>query len=175
VLTAEASCASDGARIACVTELAAGKHIAAGRLARMLEGWSPSFPDLYLCDPGRHQTSAAFEALLDATKRGWRSSRPSSAHGRWIIRNPARSSQKKIAVFTPHMPANHIISAATAGAGASISSEITYIADLEASHVEFSVEDGRILPPGNRLRRALNRQSPGDRQRNPGLLHPQSK
>jgi osmotically-inducible protein OsmY len=51
-------------------------------------------------------------------------------------------------MFTPHILANHIMSAATAGACASISSEIAYALGLETSHIEVSVEDGIVCLRG---------------------------
>jgi osmotically-inducible protein OsmY len=51
-------------------------------------------------------------------------------------------------MFTPHLLANHIMSAATAGACASISAEIAYAPGLETSHIEVSVEDGTICLRG---------------------------
>jgi hypothetical protein len=51
-------------------------------------------------------------------------------------------------MFSPHMPANHIISAATAGACASISSGIAFAPGLETSHIDVAVEDGRICLRG---------------------------
>jgi osmotically-inducible protein OsmY len=51
-------------------------------------------------------------------------------------------------MFTPYMPAYGPLSAATAGACASISSEIAYAPGLETCHIEVLVEDGRVCLRG---------------------------
>lgn len=52
-------------------------------------------------------------------------------------------------MFTPYMLANHIMSAATAGACASISSKIAYAPGLETSRIKVSMEDGTICLRGS--------------------------
>jgi DNA-binding transcriptional LysR family regulator len=45
-------------------------HVAAGRLTRVLEKWSPPFPGYYLYHPSRRQTPPALSALIAALRQG---------------------------------------------------------------------------------------------------------
>lgn len=60
--------AVDGFGLCFVMEDAAAPHIAAGRLVRVLEDWSPSFPGYHLYYPSRRQPSAAFSLVVDALR-----------------------------------------------------------------------------------------------------------
>ncbi|TIM06274.1 MAG: LysR family transcriptional regulator, partial [Mesorhizobium sp.] len=51
-----------------VPEEMALPHIAKGRLARVLEGWSPYWDGYHLYYPSRRQSSPAFVALVDALR-----------------------------------------------------------------------------------------------------------
>ncbi|PZM16399.1 BON domain-containing protein [Rhizobium tubonense] len=51
-------------------------------------------------------------------------------------------------MLTPDLPANFFLSSTTAGACASISSEIAYTPGLETSQIEVMVENGRICLRG---------------------------
>ncbi|ESZ18738.1 hypothetical protein X737_17755 [Mesorhizobium sp. L48C026A00] len=51
-----------------VPEEMALPHIAKGRLARALEGWSPYWDGYHLYYPSRRQSSPAFVALVDALR-----------------------------------------------------------------------------------------------------------
>jgi DNA-binding transcriptional LysR family regulator len=64
VLTA----ALDGFGLAYVFEDMTQPHVAAGRLQRVLEAWSPPFPGYHLYYPSRRQHSAAFALLVDALR-----------------------------------------------------------------------------------------------------------
>lgn len=64
------SAALDGVGLAYATESAVAEHLASGRLARVLEDWSPTFPGFFLYYPGRRQTSAALRALVDMLRVG---------------------------------------------------------------------------------------------------------
>lgn len=44
------------------------EHVAAGRLRRVLEDWSPTFPGYHLYYPNRRQPSPAFALVLDALR-----------------------------------------------------------------------------------------------------------
>ena len=57
--------ALDGAGLACLLEDRVGPDLAAGRLVRVLESWSPTFPGFYLYYAGRRQTPPALRALID--------------------------------------------------------------------------------------------------------------
>jgi DNA-binding transcriptional LysR family regulator len=59
------SAALDGVGLAYATESVVADHLASGRLIRVLEDWSPSFPGFYLYYPGRRQTSAALRVLVE--------------------------------------------------------------------------------------------------------------
>ncbi|HEV2566336.1 MAG TPA: LysR substrate-binding domain-containing protein [Microvirga sp.] len=59
------SAALDGVGLAYATESVVADHLASGRLIRVLEDWSPSFPGFYLYYPGRRQTSAALRVLAE--------------------------------------------------------------------------------------------------------------
>lgn len=45
------------------------EHVAAGRLVRVLEDWSPPFAGYYLYYPSRRQPTPAFEVLMNALRR----------------------------------------------------------------------------------------------------------
>ncbi|EOC0207317.1 LysR substrate-binding domain-containing protein [Cronobacter dublinensis] len=49
---------------------ATADHIAAGRLVRVLEEWSPTIPGFFIYFPGSRQISAALRALLSMLKVG---------------------------------------------------------------------------------------------------------
>jgi osmotically-inducible protein OsmY len=51
-------------------------------------------------------------------------------------------------MLTPDLSANVFMSATTAGACASIASEIAYTPGLETSHIDVMVENGRICLRG---------------------------
>ena len=57
-----------GFGMACVPEDMVQKHIAAGRLSRVLEKWCPLFPGYHLYYPSRRQSSPAFALLVDALR-----------------------------------------------------------------------------------------------------------
>lgn len=59
------SAALDGVGLAYATESVVADHLASGRLIRVLEDWSPSFPGFYLYYPGRRQISAALRVLAE--------------------------------------------------------------------------------------------------------------
>jgi DNA-binding transcriptional LysR family regulator len=54
-----------GAGIGYLAEWSAQDHIQAGRLVRVLEDWSPSFPGLALYYPGRRHVPAGLRAFID--------------------------------------------------------------------------------------------------------------
>ncbi|HEX3984254.1 MAG TPA: LysR family transcriptional regulator [Acidisoma sp.] len=60
--------ALEGLGIAYVVEGQALSHIAAGRLVRLLDDWSASFPGYFLYYPSRQQMPAAFAALVAALR-----------------------------------------------------------------------------------------------------------
>jgi DNA-binding transcriptional LysR family regulator len=60
--------ALDGFGLAYVPQDLAQPHLASGRLARVLEAWSPPWSGYHLCYPSRRQPSAAFTLLLDALR-----------------------------------------------------------------------------------------------------------
>jgi DNA-binding transcriptional LysR family regulator len=60
--------ALDDFGLAYVPEDLALPHIAAGRLKRVLEEWSPPWPGYHLYYPSRRQPSAAFTLLVDALR-----------------------------------------------------------------------------------------------------------
>jgi DNA-binding transcriptional LysR family regulator len=60
--------ALEGHGIAYVDEDAARAHVAAGRLTRVLEKWSPPFPGYYLYHPSRRQTPPALSVLVAALR-----------------------------------------------------------------------------------------------------------
>jgi DNA-binding transcriptional LysR family regulator len=45
------------------------KHIAEGRLIRVLEDWCQPFPGYHLYYPSRRQPTAAFSLFVDALRR----------------------------------------------------------------------------------------------------------
>lgn len=57
-----------GFGMACIPEDMAEQHIAAGRLARVLDDWCPAFPGYHLYYPSRLQSSSAFALLADALR-----------------------------------------------------------------------------------------------------------
>jgi len=65
-----------GLGVAYVPEDLALPHIAAKRLARVLEEWCPPYPGYHLYYPSRRQPSAAFTVLVDALRY-----RPSALRG----------------------------------------------------------------------------------------------
>jgi DNA-binding transcriptional LysR family regulator len=58
--------ALQGVGLAYLVESMVSGHLASGRLVRVLEDWSPSFPGFYLYypSPGRKQLSPALRALI---------------------------------------------------------------------------------------------------------------
>lgn len=62
--------AARGLGIAFMLEEAARPWLAAGRLARILEDWTPPFPGYFLYYPGRRQLSPALSLVIDALR--WR-------------------------------------------------------------------------------------------------------
>lgn len=60
--------ASDGIGLACVLEDQASRHLAAGRLIRVLEDWCPPFPGYHLYYPDRKQLPKAFALLVAALR-----------------------------------------------------------------------------------------------------------
>jgi DNA-binding transcriptional LysR family regulator len=60
--------ALDGFGLAYVPGDLAAPHIAAGRLKRVLEDWSPPWPGYHLYYPSRRQPSAAFTLVVDALR-----------------------------------------------------------------------------------------------------------
>jgi len=62
--------ALDGHGLAYVPDDLVAGHVAAGRLARVLEDWCPSFPGYHLYYPSRRQASPAFALVLEALRRG---------------------------------------------------------------------------------------------------------
>jgi DNA-binding transcriptional LysR family regulator len=57
-----------GFGLAYVPEDLALRHLAKGRLRRVLEDWCPPFPGHHLYYPSRRQPSAAFALLVDALR-----------------------------------------------------------------------------------------------------------
>jgi DNA-binding transcriptional LysR family regulator len=45
------------------------EHIAAGRLQRVLDDWSPKFAGYYLYYPSSRQNAPAFKIILDALRQ----------------------------------------------------------------------------------------------------------
>lgn len=62
--------ALDGLGVAYVLEGQAEAHVAAGRLVRLLEAWTPAFPGYFLYYPSRRQVPAALAALIATLRRG---------------------------------------------------------------------------------------------------------
>jgi DNA-binding transcriptional LysR family regulator len=60
--------ALDGYGFAYVPEDLVLEHVAAGRLLRVLDDWSPTFPGYHLYYPSRRQSSPAFALVLDALR-----------------------------------------------------------------------------------------------------------
>lgn len=60
--------AAAGFGLGYVMEDQAAKHLADGRLIRVLEDWCPPFPGYHLYYPSRHQPSAAFVLLVEALR-----------------------------------------------------------------------------------------------------------
>lgn len=60
--------ALDGHGFAWVPEDLVAAHIDAGRLQRVLEDWSPTFPGYHLYYPSRRQSSPAFALVLEALR-----------------------------------------------------------------------------------------------------------
>ena len=60
--------ALDGFGLAYIPEDVAEKHVAEGRLERVLEDWSPTFPGYHLYYPSRRQSSPAFALLVDSLR-----------------------------------------------------------------------------------------------------------
>ena len=57
--------ALDGVGLACLLEDRVAGDLAAGRLVRVLEDYSPTFPGFFLYYAGRRQTPPALRALID--------------------------------------------------------------------------------------------------------------
>ena len=60
-----AAAALDGVGLACLLEDRVATELAAGRLVRVLEAFSPTFPGFFLYYAGRRQTPPALRALID--------------------------------------------------------------------------------------------------------------
>jgi DNA-binding transcriptional LysR family regulator len=60
--------AIDGVGIAFPTEQLCASHIAAGRLAPLLEAWSAPFPGFHLCFPAQRQMAPPLRAFIDAVR-----------------------------------------------------------------------------------------------------------
>lgn len=58
----------NGYGIAYVPENIVDRHIASGRLALMLDEWSPMFDGYYIYYPSRRQNSPAFKVIVDALR-----------------------------------------------------------------------------------------------------------
>jgi DNA-binding transcriptional LysR family regulator len=58
----------DGFGLAYLPEDMVTEHVAAGRLAKVLEDWCPTFPGYHLYYPSRRQKSRAFSVLVDALR-----------------------------------------------------------------------------------------------------------
>ena len=68
--------ALDGLGVACVFEEQAAAAIAAGRLVRLLEDWTPAFPGYFLYSPARRQGPPALAALVAMLRRRQRARAP---------------------------------------------------------------------------------------------------
>ena len=62
--------ALDGVGLACLLEDRVAPDVAAGRLVRVLEDFSPAFPGFFLYYAGRRQTPPALRALIDFLRLG---------------------------------------------------------------------------------------------------------
>lgn len=62
--------ALDGLGLVYLFESQVARHIAEGRLIRVLEDWCPPFPGYHLYYPSRRQHTPAFSLLLDALREG---------------------------------------------------------------------------------------------------------
>lgn len=60
--------AVEGIGIGCFMEESIAEDVAAGRLVRLLEDWTPAFGELCLYYPGRRNLSAAMQAFLDTAR-----------------------------------------------------------------------------------------------------------
>lgn len=60
--------ALDGLGLAYVLEERAAAHIAAGRLVRLLDDWTPPFPGFFLYYPSRRQLQPTLAALIDVLR-----------------------------------------------------------------------------------------------------------
>lgn len=60
--------ALDGFGLAYLPDDMVTEHVAAGRLAKVLEDWCPTFPGYHLYYPSRRQKSRAFSVLVDALR-----------------------------------------------------------------------------------------------------------
>jgi DNA-binding transcriptional LysR family regulator len=58
-----------GYGIAYVPEDLVAADIAAGRLVRILDDWSPFFPGYYIYYPSRRQNSPAFRLVIEALRQ----------------------------------------------------------------------------------------------------------
>jgi DNA-binding transcriptional LysR family regulator len=70
-----------GAGLASVSEWAAAPHLAAGRLVRVLESWTPPFPGLRVFHPGQRLVRAALRAFLDIVRESTAKRRGRRARG----------------------------------------------------------------------------------------------
>jgi DNA-binding transcriptional LysR family regulator len=61
--------AESGLGLAYVPEDSVQQALAEGRLIRVLEAWTPSFPGYHLYYPSRRQHTTAFSLLVDALRR----------------------------------------------------------------------------------------------------------
>jgi len=59
-----------------VMEDTVADHVAAGRLVKLLEDWSPPFAGYYLYYPSRRQPTPAFSVLMDALRQNGSGFRP---------------------------------------------------------------------------------------------------
>lgn len=57
-----------GIGLACVPDELIDRHVAAGRLRRVLEDWCPLFPGFHLYYPSRRQASPAFSLIVEALR-----------------------------------------------------------------------------------------------------------
>jgi len=62
--------ALDGFGIAYMPEDMVTRHLAEGRLERLLEDWCPPFPGYHLYYPSRRRPSQAFDIVVDALRHG---------------------------------------------------------------------------------------------------------
>ena len=71
-----------GVGLAYLTEWNVADDLAAGRLVRVLEDWTPAFPGLCLYYPGRRHLAAHHRAFVDLVRETARNANPSPAGGK---------------------------------------------------------------------------------------------